>query len=76
MSQVIKCHTFDPEHKEYKCTKECGKSISRCAHTCKQVYGHDITCNECGIQVDKEIPGCGHPIKMGCDRERKDCKFP
>ena len=45
---------------------------------CKQDCCHDGICNKCGIQIDKEIPGCGHPIKMRCDQtpKREDCTFP
>lgn len=75
---MLKCHTFDREHKEYICTKKCDKQIARCGHLCKQKCSHDGSCRSCDIQVDKQIPVCGHPIKMRCDLEpkRDQCTFP
>lgn len=77
-SCTLRCHTFDREHKEYKCTKKCDKQIEKCKHPCKQQCSHDGICKTCAIIVDKTIEECGHSVKIRCDREpkRQDCNFP
>lgn len=75
---ALSCHSFDREHKEYKCTKKCDKIITRCGHQCKQQCSHQDACNRCNVLVNKVIPGCRHIIQIQCDKEpkREDCTQP
>lgn len=71
------CHTYDKEHVEYVCKKNCEK-IMNCSHYCKKECGHTGECNKCQVLLDKTITDCGHVIKFRCDTQplRKDCDHP
>ena len=60
------CHPWDSEHKSYKCRKLCEKVLP-CQHTCRRkCYNCIDGCAPCLEEVEKQIPHCGHEIKMKC----------
>ena len=61
------CHPDDADHALYKCQKDCptelcSKHQSRCTRKCH--YGED--CAGCPVEVEKEIPTCGHRQRVPC----------
>jgi hypothetical protein len=66
----LKCHSYDLEHKEYKCKSKCPKVMAMCGHNCKKQCGHADTCEPCSEFVMKKIEQCGHQVKAKCgDKE-------
>ena len=69
----LKCHVYDTDHKEYKCTKQCIRICQNGHHCFKQCFE---ACGDCQVQVVKVMPECGHeqtmqcfqdPLEWGCD---------
>ncbi|XP_007548089.1 NFX1-type zinc finger-containing protein 1 isoform X1 [Poecilia formosa] len=59
------CHPYDPEHKEFNCTKKCEKILCDKGHKCT------LTCHEkcpkkCPVKVEKIIPQCQHTQMVPC----------
>ena len=73
----LRCHPYDRDHKKYNCPKKCEKEM-KCGHKCQETCSHDFECNKCSISVKKQVPVCGHTIRIRCDQvpQRRDCKEP
>ena len=58
-----KCHSFDCDHTEYKCKKNC---VLKCpeGHDCPKPCFED--CGNCMKRVSKLLPICGHNAFMLC----------
>ena len=61
------CHPDDSEHALYKCQKDCLMELcsehqTRCNRKCH--IGED--CPGCPVEVEKEIPNCGHKQTVPC----------
>ncbi|OXU25033.1 hypothetical protein TSAR_011075 [Trichomalopsis sarcophagae] len=73
------CHVNkDPDHIEYKCTKDCAKTYVGCdnGHPCKKKCFEE--CGLCPIKVEK-TRSCGHFYKQaqcGEDLEKQPCVRP
>ena len=76
-SCVLKCHSYDRKHVEYKCPKMC-PHVCQVGHACLYPCHYPKLCPPCEEQVEKVIPSCGHTLFMPCyqDPEDKDvqCK--
>ena len=60
------CHPWDHDHKKFKCQNKCEKILA-CLHKCKRkCYECADGCCPCDQEVDKQIPQCGHHMKMKC----------
>ncbi|XP_015758492.1 PREDICTED: NFX1-type zinc finger-containing protein 1-like isoform X3 [Acropora digitifera] len=64
-----RCHPRDMEHEKYVCIEPCQRYIKGCTqqHLCPNL------CNEpcawsCAVEVDKQLPDCGHVAKVQCSR--------
>ncbi|XP_069390104.1 NFX1-type zinc finger-containing protein 1 isoform X2 [Paralichthys olivaceus] len=71
------CHPYDPEHKMYKCNKNCEKILCDQGHKCPLVC-HKECPEECPVRVKKIIPQCQHSQMVPChqDPETFECKVP
>ncbi|CAB1415556.1 unnamed protein product [Pleuronectes platessa] len=71
------CHPYDPEHKQYKCMKNCQKILCDQGHKCPLVC-HTECPEACPVMVEKIIPQCQHPQRVPChqDPETFECKEP
>ena len=61
------CHPDDSDHAFYKCQKDCPMELcpehqTRCDQKCH--YGEE--CRSCPVEVEKEIPKCGHLQLVPC----------
>lgn len=61
------CHPDDSDHELYKCQKDCPMELcsehqSRCNRKCH--FGED--CPGCPVEMEKEIPTCGHKQIVPC----------
>ena len=61
------CHPDDSKHVLYKCQKDCPMELcsehqTRCNRKCH--FGED--CPGCPVEVEKEIPKCGHKQTVPC----------
>ena len=61
------CHPDDSDHALYKCQKDCPMELcsehqSRCNRKCH--FGED--CPGCPVEMEKEIPTCGHTQIVPC----------
>ena len=61
------CHPDDSDHALYKCQKDCPMELcseheSRCNRKCH--FGED--CPGCPVEIEKEIPACGHKQIVPC----------
>ncbi|XP_013397904.1 NFX1-type zinc finger-containing protein 1-like [Lingula anatina] len=70
------CHSFDADHKLYKCEKPCEKRCDFGHKTCKRKC-YQI-CSPCSFDVTVRLPKCDHKIKTKCFRDPADidCRFP
>ncbi|KAK3589677.1 hypothetical protein CHS0354_015183 [Potamilus streckersoni] len=58
------CHPLDPEHKFYKCLKQCEEIMCASNHKCKKMCYQQ--CGDCEESVTKTIPKCGHEQVVPC----------
>ncbi|KAJ8401480.1 hypothetical protein AAFF_G00383990 [Aldrovandia affinis] len=58
------CHPTDAEHKEFKCTKPCAKTLCQDGHRCPKKCFEE--CGECKVLLVKKIPMCGHEQEVPC----------
>ena len=62
----LACHPSDRDHVEFRCQKPCEKKRARCDHTCpKRCW--EVCEQNCEIEVEKELPICGHTMLVRCD---------
>ena len=62
----LACHPSDRDHVEFRCQKPCEKKRARCDHTCpKRCW--EVCEQNCEIEVEKELPICGHTVLVRCD---------
>ena len=60
------CHPWDSDHKLYHCRKWCRKLLP-CNHECKRrCYKCIDGCAPCLEEVEKQVPQCGHQMRMKC----------
>ena len=63
---TLECHPCDKDHVEFRCQKPCEKKRARCDHTCpKRCW--EVCEQNCEIEVEKELPICGHTMLVRCD---------
>ena len=63
---TLECHPCDTDHVEFRCQKPCEKKRARCDHTCpKRCW--EVCEQNCEIEVEKELPICGHTMLVRCD---------
>ena len=72
------CHPDDSDHALYKCQKDClvelcSEHETRCNRKCH--FGED--CPGCPVEMEKEIPACGHrqTVPCGMPVEEFKCKM-
>ncbi|XP_053575344.1 NFX1-type zinc finger-containing protein 1 [Bombina bombina] len=58
------CHPYDPEHKQYKCTKPCQKVLCEDGHRCTRSCYEP--CGLCMVKVEKCMPLCSHMQMVPC----------
>ena len=64
----LACHPSDRDHVEFRCQKPCEKKRARCDHTCpKRCW--EVCEQNCEIEVEKELPICGHTMLVRCDTD-------
>ena len=71
----LACHPSDRDHVEFRCQKPCEKKRARCDHTCpKRCW--EVCEQNCEIEVEKQLPNCGHTMLVRCDTnpERIKCQ--
>ena len=62
----LACHPSDRDHVEFRCQKPCEKKRARCDHTCpKRCW--EVCEQNCEIEVEKQLPFCGHTMLVRCD---------
>ena len=62
----LACHPSDRDHVEFRCQKPCEKKRARCDHMCpKRCW--EVCEQNCEIEVEKELPICGHTMLVRCD---------
>ena len=62
----LACHPSDRDHVEFRCQKPCEKKRARCDHTCpKRCW--EVCEQNCEIEVEKQLPFCGHTMLVKCD---------
>ncbi|CAH2283721.1 Hypothetical predicted protein [Pelobates cultripes] len=73
---TLRCHPYDPEHKSFKCLKECIKVPCENGHKCTKPCGEP--CGKCSQMVPKKISTCGHMQDMSCSfsPDKFVCKEP
>ncbi|XP_040890146.1 NFX1-type zinc finger-containing protein 1 [Toxotes jaculatrix] len=64
------CHPYDPEHKKYKCRKECQKILCDQGHRCTLMC-HKACPKKCPVKVEKIIPQCKHTQMVPCHQDPK-----
>ncbi|KAM3621818.1 uncharacterized protein V6R79_016437 [Siganus canaliculatus] len=71
------CHPYDPEHKEYKCTKKCQRKLCDLGHKCPFLCYKECP-EKCPVKVEKIIPKCQHTQMVPChqDPETFMCRVP
>ena len=72
---TLECHPCDTDHVEFRCQKPCEKKRARCDHTCpKRCW--EVCEQNCEIEVEKQLPICGHTMLVRCDTnpERIKCQ--
>ena len=63
---TLACHPYDRDHVEFRCQKPCEKKRTRCDHTCpKRCW--EVCEQNCEIEVEKQLPFCGHTMLVRCD---------
>ena len=63
---TLACHPCDRDHVEFRCQKPCEKKRTRCDHTCpKRCW--EVCEQNCEIEVEKQLPFCGHTMLVRCD---------
>ena len=63
---TLACHPCDRDHVEFRCQKPCEKKRTRCDHTCpKRCW--EVCEQTCEIEVEKQLPICGHTMLVRCD---------
>ena len=63
---TLECHPCDKDHVEFRCQKPCEKKRARCDHTCpKRCW--EVCEQNCEIEVEKQLPFCGHTMLVRCD---------
>ena len=63
---TLECHPSDTDHVEFRCQKPCEKKRARCDHTCpKRCW--EVCEQNCEIEVEKQLPICGHTMLVRCD---------
>ncbi|XP_057379532.1 NFX1-type zinc finger-containing protein 1-like [Daphnia carinata] len=75
-SCTLRCHTRkDPDHQEYQCKKQCGKTKQGCKmnHKCGKKCFED--CAPCNEKWKRTLP-CGHSIFTECYRNDEDIFCP
>ena len=60
-----RCHNDDLDHSSLKCLRPCPKTCNL-QHPCPLVCSHAPPCPDCKVPVDKNIPECGHKIRIKC----------
>ena len=74
---TLECHPYDRDHVEFRCQKPCRNKRARCDHTCpKRCW--EVCEQNCEIEVEKQLPNCGHTMLVRCDTnpERIKCQKP
>ncbi|KAM9410372.1 NFX1-type zinc finger-containing protein 1 [Pholidichthys leucotaenia] len=62
------CHPYDPEHKKYKCSKECPKTLCEQGHKCPRLC-HEECPDKCPVKVQKIVPQCQHTQMIPCHQD-------
>ncbi|KAL9647259.1 hypothetical protein ABK040_012611 [Willaertia magna] len=61
----LKCH--DPSiHEERKCSKTCGKEITKCGHRCKENCHFGKQCPSCTEVINYKFNDCDHVKRIKC----------
>ncbi|KAJ8267933.1 hypothetical protein COCON_G00131050 [Conger conger] len=58
------CHPTDSDHKLFKCTKPCSKTLCQDGHRCPKKCSEE--CGECQVIVTRTMPKCGHEQEVPC----------
>ncbi|XP_061109480.1 NFX1-type zinc finger-containing protein 1-like isoform X2 [Conger conger] len=58
------CHPTDSDHKLFKCTKPCTKTLCQDGHRCPKKCSEE--CGECQVIVTRTMPKCGHEQEVPC----------
>ncbi|CAL8339331.1 unnamed protein product [Lota lota] len=66
------CHPYDPQHKKYKCEKQCERILCDQGHKCPLVCYRP--CSECLVKIEKTIPHCRHKQMVPCHKDPSDFK--
>ncbi|XP_024125640.1 NFX1-type zinc finger-containing protein 1 isoform X2 [Oryzias melastigma] len=59
------CHPSDLEHKKFKCSKKCEKTLCDLGHRCTLVC-HQECPKKCPVKVEKIVPKCQHSQMIPC----------
>ncbi|XP_035285223.1 NFX1-type zinc finger-containing protein 1-like [Anguilla anguilla] len=60
------CHPTDSDHKLFKCTQPCTKTLCQDGHRCPKTCSEE--CGECQVIVTKTVPKCGHEQEVPCSQ--------
>ncbi|XP_030230319.1 NFX1-type zinc finger-containing protein 1 isoform X5 [Gadus morhua] len=66
------CHPYDPQHKKYKCEKNCERKLCDRGHKCPLACHRQ--CPACPVKIEKTLPGCGHKQMVPCYMDPADFK--
>ena len=61
------CHSYDRDHKQLKCKKQCNNIICDYGHVCNKKCFQE--CGSCNVLVPKMVPGCKHRQIMACHKD-------
>ncbi|XP_017264129.2 NFX1-type zinc finger-containing protein 1 isoform X2 [Kryptolebias marmoratus] len=62
------CHPYDPEHKEFKCSKKCERILCDQGHKCNRLC-YQACPKKCAVKVEKIIPQCQHKQMVPCHQD-------
>lgn len=70
---VRNCHlNEDPDHRNYRCEKDCARSCIN-DHKCKKKHPCHEECDRCNRSTNKTL-NCGHEITVRCSQNIEDWK--
>ncbi len=61
---ILTCHSYDRDHKNYKCRKQCNKPLCPKGHPCKKKCYED--CGRCTMWTKVTMPNCRHEQHIPC----------